>query len=525
MGLSRGFFGRVFVFLLVIILLLPFGSAQICEATGGGRCFYIAPDGDDGDLGTFDDPFRTPQNAVVLAGPGDVIYLRGGVYDASHGTIVGDDTFIAHISGRDGASSGTSGDMITFRNYPGERAEITEVDGVRIVRVAFWRIEGLTINGGHIGINEVYGTNTHDIYVIGNEVFNYAFQSDGSTLPSNPGAIKVDSAPDIDGRIGAYNIFIEDNIVHDYTPDDVPWDMANAEHNGAFNIISCRLEGHTCLTGRVEIRNNTVYNVPSFSYVKYPMPGPVIFEGNIIHDVQELGRWAADEITFDGNTVYDIVGGLGARLREANDMITMRSNTFVDMEQIIRVAGSLSGHTIQDNVFFGFANTGDLSYINIDWRNLGSTWGAFPGNQDDNNCFITPDANFIAHSSMNDGPTYTLQGMRDSLGLERNSTIIIESDKNNVFQNYTINDFRLNGSAATLCAGKGADSPPPPPAPAVCNNGVVEGSEVCDGSDLIGETCQSQGFDNGTLSCASNCLSFNIGSCFNNPPPALFISR
>lgn len=46
---------------------------------------------------------------------------------------------------------------------------------------------------------------------------------------------------------------------------------------------------------------------------------------------------------------------------------------------------------------------------------------------------------------------------------------------------------------------------------AVCGNGIVEGSEQCDGSNLLGKSCQSLGFSGGTLSCTS--CSFNTAAC------------
>ena len=49
----------------------------------------------------------------------------------------------------------------------------------------------------------------------------------------------------------------------------------------------------------------------------------------------------------------------------------------------------------------------------------------------------------------------------------------------------------------------------------LCNNNLVEGSEICDGSDLNSETCVTQGFNSGSLGCSSNCLSFDTSSCVN----------
>jgi len=45
----------------------------------------------------------------------------------------------------------------------------------------------------------------------------------------------------------------------------------------------------------------------------------------------------------------------------------------------------------------------------------------------------------------------------------------------------------------------------------VCGNGVVEGAELCDGSNLAGQTCESLGFSGGTLAC-SGCT-FDTSAC------------
>jgi len=45
-----------------------------------------------------------------------------------------------------------------------------------------------------------------------------------------------------------------------------------------------------------------------------------------------------------------------------------------------------------------------------------------------------------------------------------------------------------------------------------CGDGVIAPGETCDGADLGGQTCQSQGFDAGSLSCTAQC-SLNAGAC------------
>ena len=54
--------------------------------------------------------------------------------------------------------------------------------------------------------------------------------------------------------------------------------------------------------------------------------------------------------------------------------------------------------------------------------------------------------------------------------------------------------------------------------PTVCGDGVVEGNEVCDGSDLGGETCASQSCTGGgTLACLPDCSGFDTSACFDCP--------
>ncbi len=45
-----------------------------------------------------------------------------------------------------------------------------------------------------------------------------------------------------------------------------------------------------------------------------------------------------------------------------------------------------------------------------------------------------------------------------------------------------------------------------------CGDGVVGGLEDCDGLDLNGDTCQSLGFDSGTLHCGPDCV-FDMSAC------------
>jgi len=52
--------------------------------------------------------------------------------------------------------------------------------------------------------------------------------------------------------------------------------------------------------------------------------------------------------------------------------------------------------------------------------------------------------------------------------------------------------------------------------PTFCGNNVIEDNEECDGTNLNSQTCITQGFDSGTLTCDSQCL-FDTSSCMEEP--------
>jgi hypothetical protein len=52
----------------------------------------------------------------------------------------------------------------------------------------------------------------------------------------------------------------------------------------------------------------------------------------------------------------------------------------------------------------------------------------------------------------------------------------------------------------------------------ICGNFIIEGGEDCEGADLDGQTCQSQGYGPGSLSCDIACT-FDFYDCSPAPSP------
>lgn len=59
-----------------ILIAVLFLNSFFCFA----KEFYVAPSGNDAHNGTISNPFETIQRAQELAGSGDTVFIRGGVY-------------------------------------------------------------------------------------------------------------------------------------------------------------------------------------------------------------------------------------------------------------------------------------------------------------------------------------------------------------------------------------------------------------------------------------------------------------
>lgn len=51
-----------------------------------------------------------------------------------------------------------------------------------------------------------------------------------------------------------------------------------------------------------------------------------------------------------------------------------------------------------------------------------------------------------------------------------------------------------------------------PPGP-ICGNNIIDGADICDGTDLGEETCSNLGFETGELGCTGNCGGYDLTGC------------
>ena len=114
---------------------------------------YIAPDGDDNNPGTLQQPYGTFPKAIQESMPGDTIYVRGGVYD-----LVNTITISA-------VKSGTEDQLVTITAY-NEEVPLLDFSGQSFgskgisLRANYWHFIGLQIKGaGDNGMEINFGSN------------------------------------------------------------------------------------------------------------------------------------------------------------------------------------------------------------------------------------------------------------------------------------------------------------------------------------------------------------------------------
>jgi CSLREA domain-containing protein len=178
---------RLRTIVLVVIVMLPMGLLVPHAATE--NVYYVSPDGDDANPGSFDRPWRTIQHAVDNVEPGDTIWARGSTYN----------------EGVDIETYGLPGLPITLSGYPGEVAildgsGLERRDGIVIGGADYWTIQDLVIQDyiqeGERGFGFVSWCNSRGI-----TLRNLEFSRVGTPIKFH---------------LGGEEVLIEDVYGHDY---------------------------------------------------------------------------------------------------------------------------------------------------------------------------------------------------------------------------------------------------------------------------------------------------------------------
>jgi hypothetical protein len=290
--------------------------------------FVVATNGRDGAVGSVDSPLATIGQAIYLAKPGDVILVRGGVYEGPLAIWKG---------GRDGAP-------VTIKAFPGERP-IIDGDGTRadtdLVSITASHVEfsGFEVRGATRSGISVWSAK--DVALIDNVVHDAV--RGGIYVGSDK--LGVSSGHLLDGNV-VYNTVLE-NSARNWSEG---WARAVAMDNSTDTVV----------------RNNTIFKnygegVGSVSSTD------ILYKNNIVYDnfsvqvyldnVQDFT--ATDNIIFhSGDTDFFRYKEPGIGLLIANEYttyempserITVQDNIFADVEPVFYDGSYGRGGGISDS--------------------------------------------------------------------------------------------------------------------------------------------------------------------------------
>jgi len=224
-----------FIYIFTACFNVNITSAQVIN-------YYVSPNGNDNNPGTFEKPFKSIKKACEMVMPGGTVYLRGGIYN---------ENITIKSSGSEQKG------YITITNYPGENPIL---DG-----------SGLTVPNEYTGM--IFIENKSFIRISGLEIRNYKT----SAVDPVPVGIHI--------RGSANNIEIKNNKIHNIE--------TAAKDNRVGNAHGIAVYGTASIPAKkITIEGNEIYNCKLGSSEALAVNGNVEdFQiiNNYIHDNDNIG--------------------------------------------------------------------------------------------------------------------------------------------------------------------------------------------------------------------------------------------
>ncbi|HEV2749339.1 MAG TPA: right-handed parallel beta-helix repeat-containing protein [Gemmatimonadales bacterium] len=331
--------------------------------------FFVSPTGSPSGDGSSNNPWDL---ATAFAGPaavtpGSTIWLRGGTY-----------TNPADPRGFLSTLTGTADAPIVVRQYPGERATVTNIILVRGAYTWLWGFEvthpapqegvlhGVDLRGpGSKAINLVVHDATDDGIFIGPEAT--GAEVNGSIVYNNGRTDNLTHG--IYCRSQAATLLLRDNIVFDnwaygfhcYANDGPFIQNIDLEGNVAFNNYvwgvpadADILVGGVFPASGITVNENYTYRTDAANTMTADIGGDVVANQDLVLTNNyfaggwwRMGAWATATVT--GNTLYDFTSG-----------------------GMVWTLGMATNQRWSDNTFFGDSTL-------VAWRNDSSSATTFPG--------------------------------------------------------------------------------------------------------------------------------------------------
>jgi hypothetical protein len=202
---------------------------------------YVAPNGNDANPGTIEQPLESVQKAQEYASPGDTVYIRGGIYEIRQDQISKVvSSLFACVTYLD--KSGTEGHTINYWAYPGERP----VFNFSAVKPANQRVVGIYVVGSYIHIKGLEMTGLQVTITAHTE--SYCIYSKGNHNIFEQISMHDNVGTGLRHYDGGYNLFLNcdayrnwDNVSEDKLGSNTDGFGCHPKSSGAGNVFKgCR---------------------------------------------------------------------------------------------------------------------------------------------------------------------------------------------------------------------------------------------------------------------------------------------
>jgi hypothetical protein len=360
-------------------------SLACCSAAA--RTLVASPTGNDAAAGTYAAPFATPQRAVDLAQPGDVVVLRAGVYNMFQSLRVvsksGTAALPIRISGEKGAVLRSVGEGV-----PGVWRGIVEIDDSSSIYVSGVSVENSSFFGFRIQNSKdikvlssrstvslgsgVYALNVQSLQINGNDISRFC---DRNAFGGGAGCQEGISLSRVSG------FYVTNNQVHD-APQSVGVTSGGGEgidvkdgcstgvvaFNKVWNLVQTGIyiDGWTSGVANVSVYGNRVWNTSNGIAVASETGGAVsdvTIRDNVVYDVGydgiDITNYKGDangdgqrsRVYIYNNTVYN------AGIKEAKPpycLLWSNGGPCIDFGYGINIQSSnVKSVVIQDNIVYG----------------------------------------------------------------------------------------------------------------------------------------------------------------------------
>ena len=403
--------------------------------------FYVSLIGNNNNIGTISQPFRTITKASQVAQPGDTIFVRGGIYRNSD---FNDDDIWQGASAATITCQGSVNNYITFQPYANESVTF-EFDGnygVLILNSSYVTFQGFEIKGIGANITLTEAQNNWGLYQINGVTHTIVGNENLLPLPSNNQKPSYFNGRGLVAN-SSHHINIFDNNIHDCTSSGLrvqQSDYVNVVNNHIYNNTYWTTQGVGALTV-AESQNIDNINEPK-----------IIIERNLVHDNENrMISWNPSKsfITY----VID----------EGSGIFLTRNNTSY-LNGKIKIANNISCNNGASGIMCHFTNNAIIANNTV-YKN-GANNDGFPGGigiNNTNNVVIANNIIFARPSKWAIGTTAQPNAnylLTNNIVFNENSSQLVYNNLstgwlnvNPQFVNANSNDFKLLQNSAAINSG------------------------------------------------------------------------